>query len=136
MAAIASPKTVSSDGGLLRFALKLDAVVTSVNGLAYLAFAPLLEEFLGIPRAVEYPVGAFLLVFGIVVGTVGTRPAVSRAAAGFVAELNVVWAAGSVVVAATGVLPATTVGTIWIIAQAFVVGGFAALQLIGRRRAA
>ncbi|QWF82085.1 hypothetical protein HUW46_05522 [Amycolatopsis sp. CA-230715] len=60
----------------------------------------------------------------------------SRAAAGLVAELNAVWAVGSVVVAATGVLPATTAGTIWIVAQAFVVGGFAALQFIGRRRAA
>ena len=48
---------------------------------------------------------------------------------------NALWAAGSLAVAAAGTGGPTTVGTVWIVLQALVVAGFAALQVAGLRRA-
>jgi hypothetical protein len=47
---------------------------------------------------------------------------------------NVLWAVGSVVIAATGVGGPTAVGAAWTVLQAVVVAGFAALQVAGLRR--
>lgn len=44
------------------------------------------------------------------------------------------WAVGSVVIAATGVGGPTAVGAAWTVLQAVVVAGFAALQVAGLRR--
>ncbi len=52
-----------------------------------------------------------------------------------VVAANALWAAGSVLVAATGTGTPTTVGMAWTVLQAVVVAGFAALQVTGLRRA-
>ena len=54
-------------------------------------------------------------------------------AADDIAAANAVWALGSVVFAATGASSPTTAGTVWIVLQALVVGGFAALQALAMR---
>lgn len=120
----------------LRLALKLDAVVTAVNGLAYLAAASVLSDLFDISAARLRGVGAFLLLFGILVWVVGTRPAVSRGAVGLVVAVNVIWVVESLVAAATGMGlgDPSTVARVWIVLQAMVVGLFAALQLMGLRR--
>jgi hypothetical protein len=117
---------------LLRLALRLDAVVTAANGAAYLLAAPLLDDLLGLPAGWLRGIGAFLLVFGIGVWTVAARP--TPPAVGTVVAANALWAAGSLVVAATGVGSPTTVGMVWIGLQAVVVAAFAALQIAGLRR--
>ena len=48
---------------------------------------------------------------------------------------NAAWMAGSLVLLAAGVPDPETAGGVWIALQALVVGGFAALQAIGLRRA-
>lgn len=48
---------------LLRTVLKLDAAVTGVNGLAYLAAAEVLDGPLGISAALLRPAGAALFAF-------------------------------------------------------------------------
>ena len=69
--AIATPRHAT--GGLLRFALKLDGVVTGANGVVYLAGAPLLDGWLGLPAGMLMAVGAALIVYGALV--CGSRPA-------------------------------------------------------------
>ena len=117
----------------LRLILKLDAVVTGVNGIAYLALANPLEDLLGVAPELTRPVGAFLVLFAAAVWFVATRPVVPRLAAAEIAAANAVWAIGSVVFAAAGASSPATAGTVWIVLQALVVGGFAALQALALR---
>ncbi|MGY1777322.1 hypothetical protein ACI8AV_15785 [Geodermatophilus sp. SYSU D00804] len=118
---------------LLRVALRLDAVVTGANGLAYLAAAPLLSDLLGVPAGALRGLGAFLAVFAAGVALVAARPRVPRGAAEVVAGANALWAAGSVVAVVAGRFDLTAAGTVWVLLQAAVVAGFAALQLTALR---
>jgi hypothetical protein len=124
--------TVRPVPSLLRLALRLDAVVTAANGAAYLLAAPLLGDLLGLPAGWLRGVGVFLLLFGAVVWAVAARPA--PPAVGTVVAANVLWAVGSVVIAATGVGGPTAFGAAWTVLQAVVVAGFAALQAAALRR--
>lgn len=118
----------------LRLALVVDAVVTGGNGLAYLAAAPLLSEVLGTDATLLRGIGAFLLVYGVAVGFLGTRKTVHRAATRAVIGLNMVWALASILAVVTGVLEFTTIGAVWAIAQALTVAAFAELQIVGLRK--
>ena len=113
---------------LLRLVLKLDAVVTGANGVAYLAAAGPLEDLLGVDAAVQRPIGAFLMLFAAGVWLVATRPAISHRAVMAIAGANALWVIASLAVAIAGVSSPTTAGTVWIVLQALVVGGFAFLQ--------
>jgi hypothetical protein len=121
--------------GLLRLALKLDAVVTGVNGAAYLVAAGPLEDLLGVSPDLLRPLGAFLVLFAGAVWLVATRPQPPRAAVSAIVEANAAWAVGSLVFLALGASSPTVVGGVWIALQAVVVAGFAALQLAALRRA-
>ncbi|WP_113704291.1 hypothetical protein [Nonomuraea lactucae] len=118
----------------LRLALAVDAAVTGVNGLAYLAGAPLAGDLLGPGTGLLRGLGAFLLVYGSAVGLLAGRPAISAAGTRAVIGLNAVWAVGSVVAVVTGAVEFTTVGAVWAILQALVVAVFAELQVMGLRR--
>lgn len=113
---------------LLRLALKLDAAVTGVNGVAYLAAAEPLNDLLGVEPALLRGLGAFLVAFAFFVWTVATRPAVARAALIAVVAANAAWVFGSIAFAAAGLSSPSTVGNAWIVLQAVVVAGFAAVQ--------
>ncbi len=122
--------------GLLRFALKTDALVTGANGAAYVALAGPIGDLLGMPAGFLRAVGAFLLVFAAAVWLVGSRETLSRAPALAIALANLGWVAASVVVLAAGAHDPTTTGAVWIGLQAATVELFAVLQLAGLRRAA
>ncbi|WP_448641853.1 hypothetical protein [Geodermatophilus sp. URMC 63] len=119
---------------LLRLALRLDAVVTGANGLAYLAAAPLLAGLLGVPPGTLRGLGAFLVVFAAGVALVAARPRVPAGAVEAVVGANLLWAAGSVAAVATDRFDLTAVGTAWVLLQAAVVASFAVLQAAGLRR--
>jgi hypothetical protein len=119
---------------MLPLALRLDAVVSGANGVVYLAAAPLLEELLGLPAGPMRAVGGFFLLFAVGVWVVASRTPVDVRAAAAVVVLNELWVVGSLLVAVTGLGSPTAVGTVWIVLQAGVVAGFAALQTVGLRR--
>ena len=127
-------RTHTRSDSLLRLALRLDAAVTGLNGAAYLAAAPLLDDVLGLSGGLLRGVGAFLLVYAAAVWLVGAGARISAAAVEAVVVANVLWAIGSVVAVATGFGSPTTVGVVWLVLQAVVVAAFAALQLAGLRR--
>jgi len=112
----------------LRQVLALDAVVTGVNGLAYVLLASPLESLLGVPTDVLRPIGAFLIAFGGGVAVVAARPDPSRVATLTIIGSNATWAAASLLTLALESLSRTLVGGIWIVAQALVVTGFAVAQ--------
>lgn len=119
---------------LLRTALKLDAAVTGVNGAAYLLAAGPIGDLLGLSPSMLRALGAFLLVFSAVVAFAGTREEIPRRLVLAIVAANAAWALDSLIAAVAGWGSPETIGTVWIVAQAVVVGGFAELQLAGERR--
>ena len=117
----------------LRTVLRLDAVVTGVNGAAYLAAAPLLTDLLGVPSGVLRGIGAFLLAYTAGVALVAARPVISAGATEAVVGANLLWAAASVVSVVTDRFDLTAAGAVWVLLQAAVVAGFAGLQLTALR---
>lgn len=127
--------TVTADRTrFLRLALALDAVVTGVNGLVYLAFAGPVGDLLGPDAGLLRGIGVFLLVYGAAVGLLAARPGTGGVKA--VIALNAIWTLASVAAVVFGLVEFTTLGAVWAIAQAVVVGAFAELQIIGLRKAA
>ncbi|MGQ0838308.1 hypothetical protein [Actinokineospora sp.] len=119
---------------LLRRFLALDAVVTTGNGLIYLAFSAWVADLLGVSAVVLVGIGAFLTVFGLAVGALALSKNPSRAGTMVIIDANLLWAVASVVVAVFGLMDANTIGTVWTIMQAGTVGGFAALQLYALKK--
>ncbi|TDD73137.1 hypothetical protein E1262_01260 [Jiangella aurantiaca] len=120
---------------LLRWTLELDGIATALNGLVYVLAAGWVGDHLGLPTALLYPAGAFLVVVGALVFTVSTRREAPVLWVGAILVLNAVWAIDSVIVAAAGWFDPTTAGTVWILLQAGLVALFAVLQWAGLKRA-
>lgn len=116
-------------------ALRLDAVVTAANGAAYLAAAAPLSDLLGLDAALLRAVGAGLLAFAAVVWLVASATRLSRRAPATIIALNAAWVVGTIAAALADVATPTTVGAVWMIAQALVVAGLVELQVSGLRRA-
>lgn len=121
--------------GLLRLALKLDAVASGALGALSLIAGTVLDDLLGIPLALLVPVGLFLLAYAAFIWVVGTRRRINTTAAWVVISLNLVWVAYSVVVVLVGPFPLTDSGVAFVLAQAAAVFLFADLQFLGLRRA-
>ena len=119
---------------LVRLALQVDAVVTGLNGTAYLAAAEVLDGPLGLPAAMLRGTGAFLLVFALAVWAVAAQSRLRPALVVAVIAANLAWVVESVALAGFGWFSPATAGTVWVLMQAAVVGGFAAAQLYALRR--
>jgi hypothetical protein len=129
---IASPRDLLAGPGLLRRALRLDALVSGANGVAYLAAAGPLGDLLSMPTGVLRAVGGFLVVFAVAVWATSSRPRPGAVKA--IIALNAVWVAESLAVAALGAWSPSAAGTVWTVLQAGAVAAFAALQVAGLRR--
>ena len=119
-------RTTEPVAALRRF-LALDALVTGVNGLAYVAASGPLGRLLGIDSTLLLGLGVFLLVFAADVGWLASRREPSAFLTRLVIEANVVWAVAGLAALALWLTP-TTAGAVWVVVQAVTVGGFAALQ--------
>ncbi|MFJ7246649.1 hypothetical protein ACIQWA_18640 [Kitasatospora sp. NPDC098652] len=124
-AAAFSPWTV-------RGVLALDAVVTTGNGLAYLAFAGPLGSLFGVGLPTLLVVGLLLTCHGLVVGALAARRP-PRPAVLAVVGINTGWVLLSLVALAARFAP-TVSGTVWIPLQAAAVALFVVLQLAALRR--
>jgi len=131
---VAAPTAAVERRPLLRVALTLDAGVTAANGAVYLAAAGPLGELFGLPVGLLRGAGAFLLVFAVGVWAISRRDSPRRSAVAAIVAVNGLWAVASLVTAIAGWQSPTTAGTVWIVLQAIVVGGFAELQVAGLRR--
>ncbi|MEV5839417.1 hypothetical protein [Nocardia sp. NPDC052112] len=81
------------------------------------------------------PVGIFLTLYGIGVALVGMAKTINAKAAAVVAAGNAAWVVVSLAALVEGALELNPVGSIWTVMQAATVGGFAALQYLGIRKA-
>ncbi|WP_406234568.1 hypothetical protein [Nocardia sp. NBC_01009] len=119
---------------LLRTSLRLDAVITGANGLAYLALSGPLETLLGLDTRIGIPIGIFLTLYGIAVALIGTPATINTGLVRTIVTGNAAWAVISLVALIEGALEVNTIGGVWTVMQAATVGGFAALQYLGLRR--
>jgi hypothetical protein len=123
-------------GGLLRLALKLDAVASGALGVLSLAASPALDDLLGTPLALLVPVGVFLIAWAVALWLITSRPRINRTAVWAVILLNLLYAVDGVVVVVVGLFPLTALGTTFVLFQVTAVTLFAAAQLYALQKAA
>jgi hypothetical protein len=128
------PLSDSTDS-LLRFAMRVDATLTGVLGLAIAAMADPLGRLTGLTAAQGYIAGASFALCGLVVYALAASPDLRRVGTGLVV-FNTAGSVGIIAVAETGVLPLTTFGSIAALAGALYTATFAVLQYLGVRRLA
>ncbi|WP_030729750.1 hypothetical protein [Streptomyces sp. NRRL S-237] len=116
----------------LRRFLALDSVVTTANGLAYVAFSAPLGRLLGVGQGLLLELGILLTAYGVGVGWLASRRQPPALPVKLVIETNYAWAALSLVSLALWFEP-TTAGLLWIPMQALTVAGFALLQQLALR---
>jgi hypothetical protein len=131
--AISTPLNESTDS-LLRFALRLDASVSGVLGVATLALAGWLTESCGIPAALDYVLGALFIAFSIGVFVIAAQRSVRQAGI-TIALGNLAYTVGSVVFVLADVLPLTTIGVVLVLAVGVYTAAVGVLQYAGWRRA-
>jgi hypothetical protein len=124
-----------STDSLLRFAMRVDATLTGVLGLAIAAMADPLGPLTGLTSAQGYIAGAAFVLCGLVVYALAAAPDLRRVGIGLVV-FNSVGTVGFVTVAEAGVLPLTTFGSITALAGGLYTATFAVLQYLGVRRLA
>lgn len=118
----------------LRRVLTLDAVTSGAMGLMLIAGAGLLGPMLNLPVPLLRGVGLSLIPFVALVAYAATRSPASRSLALTVAVLNAVWVVASIGLLMSGLVAPNILGTVFVAAQAVVVGILAELQIIGARR--
>lgn len=117
----------------LRTVLKLDAVVSGLNGVGYLVAAGPLATLFGTSTSLLLGLGVFLVLWAAALVIIATRSRMSRRAVWAVVVVNALWVVDTVVLVAAGAL--STIGIGWAAVQAIVVAGFVVLAVLGLRRA-
>ncbi|WP_193047744.1 hypothetical protein [Mycolicibacterium baixiangningiae] len=118
---------------LLRLAMRADAVMTGLAGLAALPLAGMLAEMSGTTTTIEYSLAAFFIVYGVVVFGLAALPSVRRAGLAVIAA-NILYTVAAVLVVVTDVWSMTTTGVVLTLATGVYTAVFAELQYVGWRR--
>jgi hypothetical protein len=132
MTAISTRLNESTDS-LLRFAMRADAVITGLAGIANVLLAGWVAEVSGTTLATEYAMGAFFIAYGVIVYALAALPSV-RTPGIAVVIANLLYTVGSVVVVLADVWPLTTTGVVLTLATGVYTAVFAELQYQGWRR--
>lgn len=127
-----SAATTAKDA-FLRFAMRLDAVITGVMGVAGLLLAPRIAELSGTPMTFEYSMAAFFVGYGIAVYALSRMVRVRTPGIAVIAG-NVLYAVGAVAMVLAGVWPLTTTGIVLTLASGVYTLVMADLQYLGLRR--
>lgn len=133
MTAITTPRLKESTDSLLRFAMRADAILTGLAGIAALPLAGWLSELSGTTLAFEYSMSAFFIVYGVAVLGLASLPSV-RVPGIAVIVANLLYTAASVVLVFADVFPLTTTGVVLTLATGVYTLVFAELQYQGWRR--
>lgn len=133
MSATTIDRTGTRDG-LLRLAMRADAAISGLAGLAGMPFAGWLADVSGTTKAFEYGMGAFLIAYGVVVFGLATLPSVRRAGMAVIIA-NVAYTVAAVVLVLADVFPLTSTGVVLNLAAGVYTLVFAELQYQGWRRA-
>jgi hypothetical protein len=133
MTAITSRKLTESTDSLLRFAMRADAILTGLAGIAGIPLAGWLAELSGTTRTFEYSMSAFFIAYGVVVFGLAALPSIKRPGIAVVIA-NLLYTVAAIVLVLTDVLPLTTTGVVLTLATGVYTAVFAELQYRGVRR--
>ncbi len=134
MTAITTPRLKESSDSLLRFAMRADAILSGLAGIAGIPLAGWLAETSGTTTAFEYSMSAFFIVYGVAVLGLAARPSVRRT--GLILAIgNLLFTVASVALVVADVFPLTTTGVVLTLATGVYTLVFAELQYQGWRRA-
>src|ERR1700722_10684396 len=92
--------------GLLRLAMRADAAISGLAGVAGVPLAGYLATVSGTTKAFEYGMAAFLISYGVIVFWLATLPSVRRVGMGVVVA-NLLYTVAAVVLVLTDVFPLT-----------------------------
>ncbi|GLP74052.1 hypothetical protein TUM20983_11620 [Mycobacterium antarcticum] len=129
---VSATRTAPKDA-FLRFALRLDAVVSGIVGVGGLALAPRIAEMSGTASAFEYSLAAFFVAYGIAVYGL-SRMAHVRTIGIVIALGNAVFTVAAVAAVVAGIWPLTTFGIVLTLACGVFTLVMADLQYLGVRR--
>jgi hypothetical protein len=132
MTALSTRLNVSTDS-LLRFAMRADAVLTGLAGIAAIPLAGWLSEVSGTTTAFEYSMSAFFIVYGIVVFGLAALPSVQVPGIAVIIA-NLLYTVAAVVLVLADWMPLTTIGVVLTLATGVYTAVFAELQYQGVRR--
>ena len=118
---------------LLRFAMRADAVLSGLTGIALLILAPQVAEWSGTTPAVEYATGGFFVIFSAAVLALAARQAI-RTSGLVLAVGNALFSVLTVVVVLADVWPLTTTGVVLVLGTGVYTLVMAELQYVGVRR--
>ncbi len=133
MTAITTPRLKESNDSLLRLAIRADAILSGLAGIAGIPLASWLAETSGTTKAFEYSMSAFFVAYGLVVLALAARPSVRRTGM-VLAAGNLLFTVASVVLVLADVFPLTTTGVVLTLATGVYTLVFAELQYQGVRR--
>ena len=119
---------------LLRRALLADAVFSGISAVGLTLGAGTFASLLNLPQVLLQETGLFLIAYTILVGWLGTRPAVPKALVMIVVAGNAAWTLASIALLFSGAVSPNLLGEIVVVAQAIATGVFAELQYIGLRK--
>jgi hypothetical protein len=128
---LATRHLYASTDSLLRFAMRADAALTGLFGLAAAFVADPLSSLTGLTSGLEYAMSAFFVLYGLVVLTLAALPNLRRAGIGVVAA-NIIFTVATIVAAA--LVPMTAAGIAATLASGVYTAFFAWLQNLGVRR--
>ncbi|HTX96262.1 MAG TPA: hypothetical protein VME67_16190 [Mycobacterium sp.] len=120
-----------STDSLLRFAMRADATLTGLCGLAVAFLADPLSSLTGLTSGQQYALGALFVLSGLVVFSLAAAPNLRRVGIGIIVA-NVVFTLAAVVAAQA--IPLTTFGVALTLAIGVYTAAFARLQYVGLRR--
>ncbi|OBF55238.1 hypothetical protein A5756_13285 [Mycobacterium sp. 852002-53434_SCH5985345] len=133
MSATTIDRTGTRDG-LLRLAMRADAAISGLVGLAGIPLVGRLAELSGTTKAFEYTMAAFLIGYGVLVFGLASMRSVLRAGMGVIIA-NVAYTVAAVVLVLADVFPLTSAGIALNLAAGAYTLVFAELQYQGWRRA-
>ena len=133
MSALTAPAVSTRPDAFLRLAMRADAVIVGVIGVALLAGAQAAADITGLPVAVEHGVGVFSVVYGVVVLALA---ALDRVRPGGIATViaNLVCTVIAAAVILTGMFPLTGIGIAAVVVTGLYTLVMAELQYVGLRR--
>lgn len=120
-----------STDSLLRFAVRADATLTGFFGLVIAFLADPLSSLTGLTSFQNYAIGAFFVICGLVVFSLGAMPDLRGVGIGVIVA-NVFFTLASMVAAEA--LPLNVTGVALTLAGGAYTAAFAALQYLGVRR--
>ena len=133
MTAMISSRLHESTDSLLRFAMRADAVLTGLAGVAALPLVGWLSAVSGTTTAIEYGLAAFFIGYGVVVLALAALPRVAAPGIAVIAA-NLIYTVATVAIVVTDVWTLTTAGVVLTLATGIYTLAFAELQFIGLRR--